>query len=408
VSRAAHLCLAASLAGAVLAAAARADAHARSVSYASWSLAARGGSVQVQVALLDVSALQGAGEIGVPAAAARAARSPDLGAHLRRRVQLFAESGPCAGSRGSFHWLPAPIGWTRAAWSVRCAGAPHRVRSDLLFDIVPSHAQLVGVKLADGGSEKEHVLTPAEREAPIGADRDAGVLRFVRLGVEHILTGWDHLAFLLALLLFAGSWRGVAVVVTGFTLGHSATLALGALGIAQPEPSAVEVAIALSVGIVAVENVWLAEGRCGTALPLAAVCAVAAAAAALAAAGRGPALATLGFALFAACYFGLLGRAKQPERLRWAAASLFGLLHGLGFAGALREMDLSEERLVAALLGFNGGVEVAQLALVSVAWPALSWLRRRRASLYLGLVRWGSAAVLSAGVFWFTTRAAGG
>lgn len=104
------------------------------------------------------------------------------------------------------------------------------------------------------------------------------VRRHVPLGVEHILSGWDHVIFLLALLLMATSLRSALVVVTGFTVGHSVTLALATLGFASPDIATVEALIGLSIVLVAVENIWLAEGRGSPVVPrarVAALCALA-------------------------------------------------------------------------------------------------------------------------------------
>src|SRR5262249_38837983 len=140
------------------------------------------------------------------------------------------------------------------------------------------------------------------------------------------------------------------------------------------------------------------------AMPAAVTAALAlAAAAAAAGAGRVPAVALGGLALFAGCYFALLERVRRPVGLRWGGAFLFGLVHGFGVAGVLADAHLDADRLVRALLGFNGGVELGQLAAVALVWPVLHAAVRRR----LALVEIGSAAVGGLGVFWFVSRAYG-
>jgi len=162
---------------------------------------------------------------------------------------------------------------------------------------------------------------------------------YVVLGVEHILTGFDHLAFVLGLLFLVGFNRRLVATITAFTLAHSLTLALSALGWLTLRPPPVEAAIALSIMLVA-----------------------------------GEALHT-----------------RPTLARRWPAlvAFLFGLVHGLGFAGALKEIGLPQNHLAVALLTFNVGVEVGQLLVVGGAyllWRGLSgstaFIRARTPALY--------------------------
>jgi hypothetical protein len=226
--------------------------------------------------------------------------------------------------------------------------------------------------------------------------------------VEHIFGGYDHLAFLVALLLVGGSLGEVARIVTGFTVAHSITLGLAVLGYVRPEPAPVEALIGLSIVLVAAENVWLVGARSRT---LPATIAAALALLALAAAaghGRVPAATLAGLAVFSACYFGLLGRAPRAASLRWAIAFVFGLVHGFGFAAVLAEAGFDAGRAARALFGFNLGVEVGQLAVVAVVWPVLQLVTRaQRGGLRAAVVEMGSAAVLGLGLFWFVTRAYG-
>ncbi len=185
---------------------------------------------------------------------------------------------------------------------------------------------------------------PATEAAP-------SFLAFVRMGVEHILTGYDHLLFLFALILVGGRFRSVALVITAFTVAHSVSLAAAALGLLAPSPRIVEPAIALSIAYVGVENFVVVDAK-----------------------------------------------------KRWRLTLLFGLVHGFGFAGALQEISLPRAQVPAALLGFNLGVEAGQLAVLAVVLPAVLWLRKRRAFRVHG-VRLASAAVVVMGVVWFVERA---
>ena len=185
-----------------------------------------------------------------------------------------------------------------------------------------------------------------------------GVLgEFVRLGVEHILRGFDHLAFLLALVVAARGLRALVGVVTSFTLAHSCSLAAAALGWIVPPARVIEVLIALSIVFVALRN--LLDDR--------------------------------------------------PRRL-WPEAFGFGLVHGLGFAGALSQTLSAEPRKLRALFGFNLGVELGQLAVVLVAVALLALARHLRADEAGRLApRWvrlpASGTVALLGAYWVVSRA---
>ncbi|MGH7820214.1 MAG: HupE/UreJ family protein, partial [Candidatus Binatia bacterium] len=288
-------------------------------------------------------------------------------------------------------------------WTVRCPpeGAL-RVRASLFEESTSIHLHFARVR-RDGGAFEERVLSERDREWRLDgtAGEATSIGGYARLGVEHILGGFDHLAFVLALILVAGSLGGVARVVTGFTIAHSLTLALAATGVVRPDAAPTEALIGLSIALVAVENLWL-EGTRAAAVPTVLALGLALTAF-LAAAGIGsvPALTLAGFALFTVCYFALLERSRRPETLRGVVAFLFGLLHGFGFAAVLVEAGLPPERLARALLGFNTGVELGQLAVVAPLWAFLRALsgERRRA-----VVEIGSASVLALGTFWFVTR----
>jgi hypothetical protein len=162
-----------------------------------------------------------------------------------------------------------------------------------------------------------------------GAPLGTVIRRYGELGIEHILTGTDHLAFVLGLLLLVKGWRRLLGTITAFTVAHTITLALAVLGLVHVPPAPVEAMIAISIVLVAVEALRPPDGP--------------------------PDLA---------------------HRRPWLVAFLFGLMHGLGFAGALADLGLPPDRVPAALLAFNGGVELGQLAFVAVMIGPVLLLRR--------------------------------
>ena len=178
------------------------------------------------------------------------------------------------------------------------------------------------------------------------------------LGIEHILLGIDHLLFVLALLLIVSGWRKLVATITAFTLAHSITLALATFGIVNVSQSPVEAVIALSILFVAVEIVHWRQGREGV-----------------------------------------------TRRRPWLVAFLFGLLHGLGFAGALTEIGLPEHAIPLALLFFNLGVELGQLLFIGVILAALPGIRSMPFPEWAWKVPvYGIGAVAS---FWTIERIAG-
>ncbi|WP_457097972.1 HupE/UreJ family protein [Lysobacter sp. P5_B9] len=214
-----------------------------------------------------------------------------------------------------------------------------RVRYDLLFAQDPQHRVLV--TLRQGAGVRTATVRTDARTVVLGAAPDRPFTDFLREGVHHILIGYDHLAFLLSLLLPAallrqhGEWlpaegfrrvlTQVLGIVTAFTLAHSLTLSLAALGWVTPASRWVEPAIAISVLLAAINNVR----------PL-------------------------------------------ITRRAWVVGFGFGLIHGFGFAGALGELGLPTTTRLLALVGFNAGVELGQLVVVCAVLPGLFLLRRAR------------------------------
>jgi len=215
-------------------------------------------------------------------------------------------------------------------WTVDCgpgalAGETLRIED---LDAAKINA-LVSVTRLDGEA-MQAVLGPRRPSFDVPAHPSAlDVVRgYVTLGIEHILTGPDHLLFVFGLLLLVSASRLLVRTITAFTLGHSITLTLAVLGFANVPARPTEVLIAASVLLLAVE---------------------------LARPAATP---------------GLLGRVP------WVMALAFGLLHGLGFAGALREIGLPAGDVPLALASFNAGVEIGQIAFVAVVL-AVGWLGAR-------------------------------
>ena len=370
-------------------------AHQKSVSYSKWTLLDAGAVAQVKVSWLDLTSLplaQDADDTAVEPAT--------VFHYLQNHLLLLeADDGPCEPIEASSALLPSERGWMRVEWRVRCDASPTALYSGL-FRTLTNHVHLATIV---GATSMDLVLSSTSPKARIahgnGAEGETGIAEYLRLGVEHILSGWDHLAFLFLLIVIASRLREVVVLVTGFTVGHSITLAAAALGAVVPHPRSVEAIIAASILVVALENAGTERTRQGTLVIIGALALF------VASAWAGGLSAFWGLALFTACYFALLRTFASGGRLRWAIACLFGFVHGLGFSSVLLEQELPRAQLVGALFGFNVGVELGQLAIVAVLWPLLQWLRRRH--LGTAVVDVTSFAGVAVGTFALVVRTFG-
>lgn len=238
----------------------------------------------------------------------------------------------------------------------------------LLFDLDALHRGLLRLSL--DGITQTAVLGPDTGVLTLGAGQASRLDQFVQYVVEgiwHIWIGFDHILFLLSLLLpavlvlTAKRWEGVATfrialrevlwVVTAFTMAHSITLTLAALQIVALPSRWVESAIAASVVLAAANNLW-----------------------------------------------------PVVEHRRWVVAFVFGLIHGFGFASVLTDLGLPADTLVLSLLGFNLGVETGQLAIVAGFLPA-AYLLRNTALYRRGIFMGGSALTLLVALVWLAERA---
>ena len=221
---------------------------------------------------------------------------------------------------------------------------------------------------ANGAPPTVQILRPGESSWPfpwrsgMASSTDAGrpslpawlvvLLSYLQLGFEHIVPlGPDHILFVLGLFLLSPEWRPLLVQITAFTVAHSVTLALSIFNVVTLPASVVEPAIAASIAFVAIENIF-------------------------------------------------------TQKLHWWRTGVvfaFGLLHGLGFAGVLRELGLPQDRVVVALLGFNLGVELGQLAVVALALATIGCFRHRSWYRQVVVIP-GSIVIAFVGIYWFVQR----
>ncbi len=376
-----------------------AAAHTRSESYSNWQLTESGatGTITVSsgeiIALMDTSAPRPLETLFIEhVAEATIVRGGGRACELRAPLPLESARG----------FLRVELGFD-------CDGsAPTYISYRALFDALPAHVHFMRLYAGDTRLA-ERVVTARSQAWQRNSDTGRqSFTAFLDLGVRHILGGIDHIAFLAGLLLVAGTIGRSIAAVTGFTLGHSLSLAAAVLGYLQADGRLVEAFIGFTVMLVAVEYFLRKRPQDGW---LSAAVAVLAALGGAAALVRGAidakSLATYaGFGVFAFCYLrASAGLTLQPSRhanlVLFAVTTCFGLVHGFGFAGFLMESGVTGSNLVLPLLGFNLGVEAGQLALLALAFLAAYALRATSAHRLAPL---GAAALCGVGVFWFVGR----
>jgi hypothetical protein len=308
--------------------------------------------------------------------------------------------------------VSAVAGFRRFELSFACPQADGiALHSSAFFDLVPSHVTFAQITDAHGRiteqlfSHDRQILAGGEADSPL---QDAGFLDYIRLGMLHILTGLDHMSFLLGLVLISRRLKDLVFVVTGFTIGHSLTLALAVTGILRPRGQYIDALIGLTIALIGAENVAIASRRPGVAALAAAGLLGAMALGSWLGFSGLPPLLLIGAGLFAANYLNLSGHLADAARLRLVVTLVFGLIHGFGFASDLLEMRLPTGKLAELLVGFNLGVEIGQLSLVLAMIGVAALLVRTGLGLPRRLVvDLGSAALVGFGVFLLMTRSYG-
>ena len=292
----------------------------------------------------------------IRARAGNVASRDRLVAAVKDKVRLDADGRRCEPAQGFVETPGADAESLTVVVDFACAAAVGELHiRDDLFDVLgPDHHALAKVQWAGGVQQLAFEPTAREGRVTIGeraaAHGDAG---FFRLGVEHILTGYDHLLFLAALLVRGGRLGSLLRIITAFTVAHSLTLALAVTGLVAVSPRVVEPVIAASIVWVAVENVLL----------------------------------------------------RRAPAHRWRVAFVFGLIHGFGFASMLMPLSLPAGGLAWALFAFNLGVEAGQALVVLVLLPVIAWMHgkpwERR------VVRAASLAIAALGLVWLVERLVG-
>lgn len=378
-------------------------AHNRSESYSHWHLSATAATGTITIPLREIMLLY------------QVIDRPDTPPrnlfhdHFVASVSMFADSSAC--ERSASNILQAASGFVRIEVSFDCgSAAPDLLEFLAMFEAAPAHVHYAKLH-RDGVLLGESLFTNSTTRwdfADVGAGANYSFRAFLGIGIEHIAGGIDHIAFLMGLLLIAGSVGRSIIAVTGFTLGHSISLAAAVLGYVHADSQLVEAFIGFTVALVAVEYFLLQRTDVSrfAVISLGAAWLTGFAAVALGFLSARAGYAYLGFGVFAACY--LLAAStpsmKEGTRATWllfVATCCFGLVHGFGFAGFLMETGLLGASLFMPLLGFNIGVEVGQLLIVAIALAGGALLRNR---IPRALPQAVAAGLCGIGVFWFVSR----
>jgi hypothetical protein len=330
-------------------------------------------------------------------------------AYLRPRVTVSTGGRRCVMAAPA-HMIAAAPRFRRAALAYDCPGtADMTLHFDAFFELVPSHFDLAQIQFANGDFS-EQIFTSDTKDVDLkktegGELADASFLKFVEMGIMHIFTGIDHMSFLLGLVLISRRLKDLIFVVTGFTIGHSMTLGLAVTGILRPHGEYIDALVALTIALIGVENIVvtlkrpnnlaLATGALLLGMGILRIFGV----------GSLPPLLLIGAALFTGCYLMISGHLQDAGRLRMVVTTVFGLIHGFGFAADLLENRLPKEKLAEILLGFNLGVEVGQLTVVLVVTGIVMMARRMRLATPRAItVDVLASCLVAVGMFWFIGR----
>jgi hypothetical protein len=276
-------------------------------------------------------------------------------AFIGEHLTLAVDGVPVSLGRGAYQAYPgATFVRLELSRSMERAPAGLTLTADAaLFERFGSqHVNLVKVTIAGGRIQQAALTADDPRASFVVGYRSllAQCTAFIKLGIAHIFAGYDHIVFLFALIVIGGRLGQLVKIVTAFTAGHSLTLVLAALQVVSLPPRVIEGGIALTIAYVAFDNFFAA-----------------------------------------------------PAAHRWVLTFCFGLVHGFGFANVLREMHLPASGLIPTLLSFNLGVEIGQVAIAAVLFPATLWLAKQR--FRRAVVLAASGVIFLCGAGWFVQRA---
>lgn len=344
-----------------------------------------------------------------------------LAGYLNQTLSVRAADEPCTVAQPATA-LPARGGFLRVEGRFICSqAATPEIQLKTFFEYVPTHTHYAKLRITDsviqaGASDEgrisEFLFTHGQQTRLLRSDFQQeqsswqAFTEYVWIGAEHILGGIDHLAFVMALLLLATGLKEIAWLITGFTLGHSLSLVLAVLKLAEPNSLMVEALIGFTIALVVVEACaektnslpsmarWILFSCLALLLPVL-----------MLSRKLELVIGVMGIGVFSFCYFQLQARADSRSVMRVWVTLVFGVVHGFGFAGGLLEAEFASEKVALVLLGFNLGVELGQLLVLAVVIGLMALARQRLPNQLQQ--RFGNFTMMclgGLGTFWFISR----
>lgn len=323
-------------------------------------------------------------------------------------TENFKLSYNCKITKSPFLKSSFSTGYITLFWVMDCESKEIGINFDLFFKNDSSHTH-IATFIIDSEAKPEKVFTSSDRNWKETDKRteEASLFEsfqdYFNLGFNHILSGFDHLAFLLALLILNLPIKRLIIIVTGFTIGHSITLALGALDMIEPASQLVEALIGYSIVIIAVETVASITNYHKpynrTLIYISCLLLIF-----FTLFGYSKFLIGLaGVSIFSYCYLSLIS-IHRDFSITFIVTCLFGLIHGFGFAGNLASIGLMEGRLLPAILGFNLGVEFGQILVGFILALLLYYLNKFMNKNMDNLRVYLASGLACIGTFWFLER----
>lgn len=371
-----------------------ASAHTRSQSFSDWTI--EGNTVNAMVAV-DARRITQLGTL-----------YPELSdlsslyqQHVRETVNVVQDGEVCNLSN------VMPVGDGREVFRIRlkfnCA-APvldrdTQAQVGVFFKVSPTHIHLARIQ---GEPGHDFVLREGQTSLELKQVQAPQSLKgFISVGFHHVLSGLDHLVFLMGLAFVARRPKSAILCVTGFTLGHTAALGLSTYGFITPDVRLVEALIGFTIAVMALEA--------GSLMGLSRFKALAAFAGlalivTFIPVGLSPTVPYIGLLLGVYCVATGLMSGKTAVSILPLITVAFGLVHGAGFAGGLRELSVSQADIFLPLLGFNMGVELAQLLALAGVYAAAWVMNRRLSNVAIYVQHLVTLLIFSMGTYWFAVR----
>ena len=335
-----------------------------------------------------------------------------LSNHLKKNIKIFSNQKACDIS-SKILTRQNENNSIKAMLNFQCSenGKILSIENNSFFDVSAGHIHFARIKINSSDWE-ETIFTSTRKKnefSLLSGKNQQGTLGvffdYIKLGFEHILLGFDHLAFLMTLLLISLKLKKVFLTVTGFTIGHSITLALAALGLIQPSTVAIEALIGFTILLVASQALLLEEKKSLVFLKSSLGFLIILSLTSIIFGGIISLLTWIGLLIFLISYALLVETKKDAEFYNPFLTLVFGLVHGFGFASVLLELGLPKGRTVSALFGFNLGVELGQIFVVTLAISTLYVLGKTKLIKYKeNLYNIAALFLIALGTFWFVGR----